>query len=62
MCPPHLRQNTLSAITLVESAGTLATQGTFGLVYATLSALGKGNLTFFCNGVSNINARTIRYS
>lgn len=52
MCPPHLRQDALSAITLVESAATLSTQGLFGFIYASLSAIGRANLTFFCNGVS----------
>lgn len=50
MCPPHLRQDALSAITLVESAATLSTQGLFGFIYASLSAIGRANLTFFCNG------------
>ncbi|GKT50029.1 uncharacterized protein ColSpa_10210 [Colletotrichum spaethianum] len=49
MCPPHMRQDALSAITLVESAATLTTQGIFGLVFATLSEIGKPNLTFFVN-------------
>ncbi|KAL2759956.1 hypothetical protein ACRALDRAFT_1046680 [Sodiomyces alcalophilus JCM 7366] len=50
MCPPYLRQDALSAITLVESAATLTTQGLFGLIYAALSTIGHANLTFFCNG------------
>ncbi|ROT42643.1 major facilitator superfamily transporter [Sodiomyces alkalinus F11] len=50
MCPSYLRQDALSAITLVESAATLTTQGLFGLIYASLSTIGRANLTFFCNG------------
>ncbi|KAM0278587.1 hypothetical protein ACHAQH_005061 [Verticillium albo-atrum] len=50
MSPPNLRQDALSAITLVESAATLTTQGLFGFIYSSLSAIGKGNLTFLCNG------------
>lgn len=46
-----MRRDALSAITLVESAATLTTQGLFGFIYASLSAVGKANLTFFCNGV-----------
>ncbi|KAJ0161130.1 hypothetical protein CTA2_6717 [Colletotrichum tanaceti] len=49
MCPPHMRQDALSAITLLESAATLATQGIFGFIFATLSEIGKPNLTFFVN-------------
>ncbi|KAK1491422.1 major facilitator superfamily transporter [Colletotrichum cuscutae] len=49
MCPPHMRQDALSAITLVESAATLTTQGIFGFIFATLSEMGKPNLTFFVN-------------
>ncbi|KAJ0342709.1 hypothetical protein COL154_013675 [Colletotrichum chrysophilum] len=49
MCPPHQRQDALSAVTLVESAATLTTQGLFGLIFASLAAIGKPNLTFFCN-------------
>ena len=51
MCPPHLRPDALGAITLVESAAVLTTQGFFGFIYASLSAIDKTNLTFFCNGV-----------
>lgn len=47
-----MRQDALSAITLVESAATLTTQGIFGLIFATLSEIGKPNLTFFVNAVS----------
>lgn len=51
MCPPHQRQDALSAVTLVESAATLTTQGVFGLIFASLSEIGKPYLTFFCNAV-----------
>ncbi|CRK30964.1 hypothetical protein BN1723_003712 [Verticillium longisporum] len=50
MSPANLRQDALSAITLVESAATLTTQGTFGFIYSSLSGVGKANLTFLCNG------------
>ncbi|KAH6692285.1 major facilitator superfamily domain-containing protein [Plectosphaerella plurivora] len=50
MSPAYLRQDALSAITLVESAATLTTQGLFGFIYSSLSAIDRGNLTFFCNG------------
>lgn len=58
MCPPHQRQDALSAVTLVESAATLTTQGLFGLIFASLAAIGKPNLTFFCNAVSCFISRT----
>ncbi|KAK1996601.1 major facilitator superfamily transporter [Colletotrichum falcatum] len=56
MCPPHMRQDALSAITLVESAATLTTQGIFGFVFATLSEMGRPNLTFFVNAALAIVA------
>ncbi|TQN64361.1 Major facilitator-type transporter psiT1 [Colletotrichum shisoi] len=59
MCPPHMRQDALSAITLVESAATLTTQGIFGLIFATLSEIGKPNLTFFVNAALAVVAVSI---
>jgi hypothetical protein len=53
MSPPHQRQDAISAITLVESAAMLITQGLFGLIFAAFSELDKPNLTFFCNAVSH---------
>ncbi|TGJ79419.1 hypothetical protein E0Z10_g9345 [Xylaria hypoxylon] len=49
MCPPHQRQDAISAITLVESTAMLVTQGLFGLIFAAFSEMGKPSLTFFCN-------------
>ncbi|KAH8646642.1 major facilitator superfamily transporter [Xylariales sp. PMI_506] len=49
MCPPHQRQDAISAITLVESAAMLTTQGVFGLIFAGFSEMGTPSLTFFCN-------------
>lgn len=60
MSPAHLRQDALGAITLVESAATLTTQGLFGLIYSSLSAIDRGNLTFFCNGASPTSRSNLR--
>ncbi|KAI1438443.1 major facilitator superfamily transporter [Xylaria sp. CBS 124048] len=49
LCPPPQRRDAISAITLVESAAMLATQGLFGLIFAAFSEMGKPNLTFFFN-------------
>ncbi|KAI0206976.1 major facilitator superfamily transporter [Astrocystis sublimbata] len=49
LCPPHQRPDAISAITVVESAAMLVTQGLFGLIFAAFSEIGKPNLTFFCN-------------
>ncbi|KAL7623530.1 hypothetical protein AAE478_007213 [Parahypoxylon ruwenzoriense] len=49
LCPPHLRPDAISAITLVESTATLLTQGLFGLIFAAFSEVGRPSLTFFCN-------------
>ncbi|KAK9786703.1 putative Major facilitator superfamily (MFS) profile domain-containing protein [Seiridium cardinale] len=49
MCPPRQRQDAIAAITLVESAAMLITQGLFGLIFAAFSEMGKPRLTFFCN-------------
>ncbi|KAK6951232.1 hypothetical protein Daesc_007763 [Daldinia eschscholtzii] len=49
LCPPQHRQDAISAITLVESAAFLLTQGLFGLILAIFSELGQPSLTFFCN-------------
>jgi hypothetical protein len=60
LCPPHKRQDAISAITLVESAAMLITMGLFGLIFAAFSQIDKPSLTFFCNAVSGllVNSRT----
>lgn len=52
MCPSRQRQDAIAAITLVESAAMLITQGLFGLIFAAFSEIGQPRLTFFCNAVS----------
>lgn len=52
MCPSNQRQDAIAAITLVESAAMLITQGLFGLIFAFFSEIGQPRLTFFCNAVS----------
>jgi hypothetical protein len=59
MCRESERQDALGAITLVESAATLSTQGLFGVVFAALSEAGQPRLTFFCNAVSFGGFRTL---
>ncbi|KAI1822156.1 major facilitator superfamily transporter [Xylaria intraflava] len=49
MCPSYQRKDAISAITLVESAAMLVTQGLFGLIFAAFSEVGKPSLTFFFN-------------
>ncbi|KAI2640211.1 major facilitator superfamily transporter [Xylaria nigripes] len=49
MCPPSQRKDAISAITLVESAATLVTQGLFGLIFATFAELGMPRFTFLFN-------------
>ncbi|OTB02786.1 hypothetical protein M426DRAFT_322382 [Hypoxylon sp. CI-4A] len=49
LCPPHQRQDAISAITLVESTASLLTQGLFGIIFAAFSEMGTPSLTFFCN-------------
>ncbi len=60
MCPSHQRPDAISAITLVESTAMLATQGLFGLIFAAFSEMGKPSLTFFCNAVRALHAKTQR--
>lgn len=52
MCPSYQRQDAIAAITLVESAAMLMTQGLFGIIFAAFSEIGQPRLTFFCNAVS----------
>ncbi|KAI1331670.1 major facilitator superfamily transporter [Xylariaceae sp. FL0255] len=49
LCPSYQRQDAISAITLVESASMLFTQGLFGLIFAAFSEMGRPSLTFFVN-------------
>lgn len=51
MCPDSQRADALNAVTLVENIARLATQGLFGLIFATLAQAGKAYATFFCNAV-----------
>lgn len=52
MCPESQRADALNAVTLIENVATLATQGLFGFVFASLAEVGKAYMTFFCNAVS----------
>ncbi|KAI1814427.1 hypothetical protein GGS20DRAFT_412330 [Poronia punctata] len=49
LCPGEQRGDAIGAITLVESAAMLATQGLFGLIFAAFADLGRPGWTFFCN-------------
>jgi hypothetical protein len=62
MCPPRQRQDAIAAITLVESAAMLITQGLFGLIFAAFSEIGRPRLTFFCNAVSTSTISPCTYS
>ncbi|KAI1879257.1 hypothetical protein JX265_002211 [Neoarthrinium moseri] len=61
MCPPHKRQDAIAAITLVESAAMLITQGLFGLIFAAFSEIGQPRLTFFCNAGFAVVAVTVLF-
>ncbi|CZS81109.1 unnamed protein product [Fusarium graminearum] len=56
MCPDSQRADALNAVTLVENIARLATQGLFGLIFATLAQAGKAYATFFCNAAIAIVA------
>ncbi|GKU20016.1 unnamed protein product [Fusarium langsethiae] len=56
MCPDSQRADALNAVTLVENIARLATQGLFGLIFATLAQAGRAYATFFCNAAIAIIA------
>ncbi|KAI0473071.1 major facilitator superfamily domain-containing protein [Xylariaceae sp. FL0804] len=49
LCPAPSRPDSIAAITLVENAATLLTQGLFGAVFAAFSEIGRPAWTFLCN-------------
>ncbi|KAK4210568.1 major facilitator superfamily domain-containing protein [Rhypophila decipiens] len=49
LCSSSQRADALSALTLIENIGRLATMGFFGLVFSSLAEIGKPHLTFYCN-------------
>ncbi|KAF7531114.1 hypothetical protein G7054_g9198 [Neopestalotiopsis clavispora] len=61
MCPSNQRQDAIAAITLVESAAMLITQGLFGLIFAFFSEIGQPRLTFFCNAGFALVATTVLF-
>ncbi|KAI4592664.1 hypothetical protein KJ359_010566 [Pestalotiopsis sp. 9143b] len=61
MCPSYQRQDAIAAITLVESAAMLMTQGLFGIIFAAFSEIGQPRLTFFCNAGFAMVATTVLF-
>lgn len=52
MTPESQRADALNAVTLIENVARLATQGSFGFIFASLASRGIAYATFFCNAVS----------